>query len=58
MMHIFTEGGLTDGEITSVVIGVISVVLISVIVILLIRSVTSMAYHHPPRLSLGHVPVQ
>ena len=39
-MHIFTEGGLTDDEITGVVIGiaVVSVVLVGVIVILVIRS--------------------
>ena len=57
MVHIFTEGGLTDGEITGMVIGiaVVSVVLVGVIVILVIRSVTSITYHHPPRLSLDHV---
>ena len=42
MVHIFTEGGLTDGEIAGIVVGVlVAVLLVGVIVILIIRSGSS-----------------
>ena len=42
MVHIFTEGGLSGGEIAGIVIGVlVAVLLVGVIVILIIRSGSS-----------------